>query len=240
MRNRVNNFLSQTICFGMLTLTACSALSPESTPTLTSTPIPTATQLPPTSTPEPTATPTPSPTPSSTPTPPPQVIGSLIDADDDTPLVGASVILCPQESSSSCCIDTSMSALTGENGEFVIEVPRFGDYVLFYNLNGDVRDSWNNLCFDFPAVSGTFLSVQDSLRSMWRGMKEGPMSTCFMMWGGKAGWSTYVHSGMQSLAFVWMNDRPLSVAYGEGGGEINLAVWNYTSQTCGESFQPLR
>lgn len=207
------------------------------TPTLTSTPTPT---LPPTATPTPIPpTDTPTPTPSPTPTPTPEVRGSLIDAETDEPLAGARIILCLQDSESSCCIDSDLSTMTDENGEFAIQVPGPGDYVVFYNVSGDMRPGWDGLCLDYakPILS---LGLQDDLRPMWESLGKGEMSICMQVWAGEKGWSTYVYSEEQDLGFVWMWDKPVAATVTNGVGKINLAVWNVATEGCGDEFRPIR
>ena len=193
----------------------------------------------PTKTPIPTATPTATPTPTPSPTPVPEVRGSLIDAETDDPLVNARVILCHQDSETSCCLDNNLSTLTNEYGEFTIQVADPADYVVFYNVSGDLHPNWDGMCLDYSKPSMS-LSLQDDLRSMWESLGKGSLSLCMQVWAGKQGWSTYLYSGTQDLGFIWMWDKPVAVTMTNGLGEINLAVWNMATDKCGDNFQPIR
>jgi hypothetical protein len=121
-------------------------------------------------------------------------------------------------------MDNDLSTVTDENGEFAIQVPGPGEYVVFYNVSGDMRMGWDGLCLDY-AVPITSLSLQDGLRPIWAGEK---------------GWSTNVYSGEQDLGFVWMLDKPVAVTVTDGVGEIKLAVWNVATESCGDEFRPIR
>jgi hypothetical protein len=217
----------------MLLLAGCGGVLAEPTPTPT--------PIPPTDTPTPvpSPTPTPTPTPSPTPTPIPEVRGSLIDTETDEPLVGARIILCLQDSESSCCMDSDLSTVTDETGEFAIQVPGPGDYGVFYNVSGDMRPGWDGLCLDYAKPSMS-LSLQDDLRPVWESLGKGKMSMCMQVWAGEKGWSTYVYSEKQDLGFVWMWDKPVAVTVTSGVGEINLAVWNVATESCGDEFRPIR
>jgi hypothetical protein len=217
----------------VLLLAGCGGVLAEPTPTHT--PSPTPTPIPPTDTP----TPAPTPTPSPMPTPVPEVRGSLIDAGTDEPLAGARVILCLQDSESSCCLDSDLSMVTDENGEFAIQVPGPGDYAVFYNVSGDMGPGWDGLCLDYAKPSMS-LRMQDDLRPMWESLGEGKMSMCMAVWAGEKGWATYVYSERRDLGFVWMWDRPVAVTVTNGVGEINLAVWNVATESCGDEFRPIR
>ena len=190
----------------------------------------------PTQTPTPTKTPMPSPTP----TPAPEIKGTLIDTETDEPLAGARVILCLQDSPTSCCMDGDLSVKTNELGEFNIQVPGDGEYVVLYNVSGDLRPDWDGMCLDYSKSSALMPGLQEDLRSMWDSLGGGTMSMCMQVWAGKEGWSTNVYSVTQDLGFVSMWDKPLAVTVTNGVGSINLAVWNFASDGCGDKFQPIR
>jgi hypothetical protein len=136
-------------------------------------------------------------------------------------------------------MDNDLSTVTDENGEFAIQVPGPGEYVVFYNVSGDMRMGWDGLCLDY-AVPITSLSLQDGLRPIWESLGKGDMSMCMEVWAGEKGWSTNVYSGEQDLGFVWMLDKPVAVTVTDGVGEIKLAVWNVATESCGDEFRPIR
>jgi hypothetical protein len=172
-----------------------------------------------------------------------KIEGLLIDTETDEPLVGARVILGIQESETSCYLDSKLSSLTNENGEFTIQVPGPGSYVVFYNISGEMLPSWDGLYLDYSKESTIDLanSIHGDLISIWESMGEGRMLICLMFWAGKEGWLTNVYSETQDLGFAWVFNKPLTINVTSSVSEINLAVWNWTKERgCGYEFRPVR
>ena len=170
-----------------------------------------------------------------------EVKGSLIDTETDELLVGARIILGIQDGETSCYLDSTLSSLTDENGEFTIQVPGPGNYIVFYNISGEMRQSWDGLYLDYyKEVSLSSIgSIQDYFRPMWESMGNGRMLICLMLFCGE-GWLTNVYSETQDLGFAWILNKPLTVNVTNCVSEINLAVWNWANGGCGDKFQPIR
>jgi len=113
-------------------------------------------------------------------------------------------------------MDGDLSVKTNELGEFNIQVPGDGEYVVLYNVSGDLRPDWDGMCLDYSKSSALMPGLQEDLRSMWDSLGGGTMSMCMQVWAGKEGWSTNVYSVTQDLGFVWMWDKPLAVTVTNG------------------------
>lgn len=232
-----------------LLLPGCGMLqaAPASTPTL---PPPTLTPTtPPTDTPMPTDTPLPTPTPTDTPIPEPSLFGVLLDADGDTPLKGARIMLCakPSPEACECVLAEQFSAVTDEQGRYEIPLEEPGSYAVFYNSSGEMQEWVQNrklsICKGQPELLA-IPSAQDSIRplvnSLTNGMLNIKISSCMYVINADGDFSSYLFFPAFSLGTIWSFTGPLDVAVEQGPTELNLAVWKPSKDKCGEVWQPVR
>jgi hypothetical protein len=227
-----------------LILVGCGApavtLMPTATPTVTSIP---------TSTPTPTITPIPTPTP----IPLPEVTGVLtgralgerpgpdrlisytfrgededeeVDYEGGEPLAQARVVLCQFTDEKICTVQPHLTALTDEEGVFHITDVRPGRYAVLYNGSGKEQTEWGGLEIDF-----TVEEKMTVLNSIFRSLDVETLSACALYAVGMIQFSGYLYSEDFDLAFVLIDDEPVSVDV-QTDATIDLSVWSTRGEEC--------
>lgn len=75
---------------------------------------------------------------------PPEFRVVVIDAASKSPVTSARIVLARENADKlECTIDTSLTGVSDENGEVKLPNVKRGEYVVFYNLSGAIRDGLN-------------------------------------------------------------------------------------------------
>jgi len=167
----------------------------------------------------------------------------LIDVGTGEPLIGTRVILCPVRGEELVCvIDTDLTAVTDDKGQFSITVAP-GKYVLLYNSSGESQSGWDGLELDYRApTSLEALEGVTTLHILVRSIGGDDVSGCFTQLFSSEGLriSGYVYSEPPDLAFVLYWNEPVSVTVEDGVGQIDLLVWDTVSEVSCEDFDPFQ
>ncbi|MBC8265113.1 MAG: carboxypeptidase regulatory-like domain-containing protein [Anaerolineales bacterium] len=83
---------------------------------------------------------------------PSNIKGTLTNQATGEPLAGALVILCQSSDEKTCVINSTLTALTDNEGKFHIADVEKGEYIVLYNGSGEKQSAWEGMKIDFTPL----------------------------------------------------------------------------------------
>jgi hypothetical protein len=164
----------------------------------------------------------------------PQLEGSLFDKDSGEPLVGARVVLCVKEPEQPVCvINNELTSMTDSNGRFEITGVAPGDYVIIYNISGEIQSEWDGIELEYSPVHEASDPTPGNVAHLLKSLGISTARLCEAYWqvvDGNLVISGYVYVEPVDLAFISYDGDLVYATVENGSGKIDLSVWDTANE----------